>query len=1131
MTALVLTLLGGFELRRSAAQPISLRAKKAAALLAYLARVPGQPHSRNEVAGLLWEKSDRDHARKSLRQTLALLRKAVSDGSAPKIVSEGDCLVLRPEAVDVDVVAFEALAAQDTPDAMEQATALYRGDFLAGFEVNAEPFLEWLDSERSRLRVQAISVLGKLLTYHVATEDVEHGIRVAQKLLDLDPLQEFAHCALMRLYMHGGQHVSAIRQYETCRYLLRRELNVSPGDEIEQLRRDIQQEYQTGDGDSVAFGTRQRAKAAMPIAATPTYAERTGHEHSPHNRLDPSPDAARTPFVGREQELDLLLRRWQQVQDGAGQVVHIVGPPGIGKSRLTLAFRERVGYQPHVRLRYHCSPFHTGSPFQPILTQMAFAAGFASDDTSREKLDKLESLLARWSDQLSEDVPLLAEFLGIPTDDRFSALQLSPQRLRDRTLEALIRYVSRLAEQRPVLMIVEDAQWIDPSTEEFFERLIAQSGAMPAMIIVTSRPGYSPPWNGNELVTTLPINSLDHQQATTLAESIAGHATLGTDLCAEIVSRTEGVPLFIEEATKDALRSVPLSAWGKGEPESKSRGTVPSSLMTSLSTRLDRLGPLKNVAQTASVIGRDFTLDLLAAISPLAMHDLHAAVVELTVSELLIRRDGEQGYSFGFKHALLRDAAYEGLPPSRRRKIHQHIAQVLEQRCSGENDGDLELLAHHYTRSGLSGKAIAYWQKAGQRALEQCAYVEAVTHFQAALDIIHNEPSMPPGCDREVDLQLGLGAALISCKGYGAEDVRRTYARAIALCRQTGDQDRLFPALRGLWNCHAMRGELDEASRLASQLTQLADSSDHPERKLVACRVAGTTRFSMGDFQAANLHFDDGVHLYKPDLHLSCVRAYGEDPGLWCYNYLCWTNDWLGHRDLALEQLSSGLTIARQVPTRSTLANVLACAATFHQYRREPALTLDFAEQAIQVSDEFDIPQQLAWGTAHMGWALAQLGSVEDGVHLVDGAITSWRKMEGVKGLPHFLTLLADTCLKAGKLEWALAALDEAERIVRETKHRSYEAEIHCVMGHTYLLTGNDQVSAEISFHKAIEVADLQGARSLKLRAATNLARLWRDQNKSADARNLLAPIYDWFTEGFGTPDLKDARALLEEIQ
>ena len=848
---------------------------------------------------------------------------------------------------------------------------------------------------------------------------------------------------------------------------------------------------------------------------------------SVESRFDALHMTGLTALVGREEELDLLLRRWSKAKSGEGQVVLLSGEAGIGKSRLTAALLERLSGEAHTRLRYFCSPQHTDSAFYPIIGQMERAAGLAHDDKPQARLDKLDAVLAQTSTS-TEHAALFAEMLSLSNDGRYPALELSPEQRRQRTLEALTSQLAELARQQPVLMIVEDAHWTDPTSLEAFGRTVDRIKILPVLLIVTFRPEFTAPWAGQSHVTSLTLNRLGEREATAIIARLAGNKALPADVLAEIVERTDGIPLFVEEMTKAVLEAESEGgARRMAAAVPSSALAVPASLHASLMARLDRLGPAKEVAQIGSAIGREFSHLLLAAVARKSEAELGSALERLVQAGLLSRQGMPPQASYLFKHALVQDAAYGTLLRSRRQQLHARIAATLEDQFPEIVVTQPALLAQHCAEAGLAEKAVAHWLKAGRQAMAGSAMTEAVAQLQKGLDVLTGLPDGPRRRQQELDLQLALRPALAFTKGLSASDVGETIARARALAEQLDRPEYLVRLSFGQWTFHFGRSECKLALSLAEQIEKVAEARNDISTQLRGRRAIGLTRLHLGDLVAARALLDQCHDLADP-AHRGIGAGLAEDPYATMLAYLALTLAYMGYLDQSRLRLEEALSEARRLRHAQTLAGVLLYANWIAWITCPPELGR-YAEELLALSIEHRFPFHLGYATAFCGASLTALGQAHEGRKLSTEGLEALRATGTVISTPLVLMWLADAYALVGQPAEGLNCLAEAARIMETTEERNSLAELYRLRGNLLNATG-DPSAAERSYHQALAVAKLQSAKLLELRAATSLARLWRDQGKRDEARNLLAPVYGWFTEGFDTLDLKEVKALLEEL-
>ena len=836
-----------------------------------------------------------------------------------------------------------------------------------------------------------------------------------------------------------------------------------------------------------------------------------------------------TELVGREEELELLLRRWAKATTGEGQVVLLSGEPGIGKSRLTAALLERLAGEPHTRLRYFCSPQHIDSAFYPIIGQMERAAGFMSDDTSQAKLDKLDAVLMR-SFTAREDAALFAEMLSLTNDGRYPELELSPQQCRQKTLEALSAQPETLSRTNPVLMIFEDVHWIDPTSLEALSRTVDRIRTISVLLIVTYRPEFEPPWVGRPYVTALSLNRLGEREIAALIDRVIGNQPLPASIRKDIIERTDGIPLFVEEMTKAVLEAQGESAAERviGVVPSPVRA-VPASLHASLMARLDRLGSAKEVAQIGAAIGREFRHALLAAVARKAEPELQSAVNRLIEAGLVFRQGLAPHATYLFKHALVQDAAYQSLLRSQRQQFHQRIGQTMVELFPEIAEAEPALIARHYTEAGISEEAVAFWQKAGQRAIERSANLEAIAHLTKGLEVLKTQPETSARDQQELVLQTTIGVPLIAVKGMAAPEVERAYARAGQLCLQVGDAPQLFPALFGLWWFYEVKPDLRAAYDLAQQLLNLAQRANLSAHLIQAHRAMGHTLFWRGEFASARAHLEQAIALYDPQQHSSLAFTYGEQAGLPSRAFVAHALWYLGYPDQALEAMHRALSIAAELTHPWTVVMINVFAAWLHAYRREYHLVRQPGETALRLASE----QQLAFFVGHArileAWARVRQGQGEQAIADIRSGIDAYRATGAELESSYWFALLADACATVGAVKEGLAALTEGVNLLATTGVPFCHAELLRLKGEL-LLKQDEPNQAEASFREAINVASVQQAKLPELRAATSLARLWRSQGKPQQARELLALVYGWFTEGFDTLDLKEAKVLLEEL-
>ena len=881
--------------------------------------------------------------------------------------------------------------------------------------------------------------------------------------------------------------------------------------------------------DTAPLGEYELRGVVHPIAVYRVLGE-TGVQ----SRLDVTSTRGLTPLVGREQEVGLLLERWQQGKEGQGQVALLSGEGGIGKSRLIQVLKDHVSDERHTRIECRSSPYFTNSALYPITDFLQRMLRFQTDDTSEQKLEKLTHNLSQYHLPLEESVPLFASLLSLPVpEDRYPSLNLSPQRQRQKTLEAIVTIILELAEREPVLFILEDLHWTDPTTLEFIDLLIDQTPTSSLYALLTCRPEFQPSWSHRSYLTEMTINRLSRSQIESIATQVAGGKTLPAEVLEQLVARTDGVPLYVEEMTKAVLESGVLKEMDEHYDLTGAMGSlaIPATLQDSLMARLDRLVTAKAVAQYASVIGRQFSYELLQAVSQLDETMLHHELERLVEAELVYQRGVIPQATYIFKHALIQDTAYESLLRSTRQGYHQRIAQVLEEQLPETAETQPELLAHHFTEAGLHEQAVDYWQRAGQQANERLAYQEAMNHLMTGISLLQTLPETLAHQRQELLLQTALGAVAVVVRGLSAPEVKATYTRARVLCQQLGDALYVSPVLYGLSRFYMGLPDLPLARQLGEELLGLAERRDDTPLYVIAHYTLGATCMWMGELRPAHSHLEASIARYTPAQRSSPMFWAGLDPGVGCYAYSAVALWCLGYPDQALARAHEALVLATELAHPFSYAFALNFASATWQFRREWRDVYDHAVTAVTISTEQGFPLWLAVATIFQGWALTACGKGEEGLRQMRQGLTDWRACGAGLNVPCALTLMAEGYGSLNQVEAGLDALKEGLNVMERTGEHWWKAEVHRLQGDLLLHQATPNVAqAETCFHQSISIAQHQSAKSLELRAATSLAKLWQSQGKRDEARELLEPVYSWFTEGFDTADLIEAKALLDEL-
>ena len=900
------------------------------------------------------------------------------------------------------------------------------------------------------------------------------------------------------------------------------------------------------------FECEDRGQPELKGITTPLTLYQVRKESDVHSRFDAEVSKGLTPLVGREEELGLLRRRWEQAKAGEGQVVLLSGEPGIGKSRLVQTLKEHVTAEGATRIEFRCSPYHRNSAFYPLIEHLQRLLQFAPQDTPLTKLDKLRQTLAQYRFPRADTLALFAALLSLPQPEGAPSLTLSPQKQKQKTQEALVAWLIEEAERQPVYCAWEDLHWVDPSTLEVLALLLDQAPTTRILAVLTFRPDFTPPWRPHSHITQITLSRLQRPQVEAMVAQVTGGKALPAEVLQQIIGKTDGVPLFVEELTKTVLESELVR---ETEDHYELTGVlpplaIPSTLQDSLMARLDRLSAVREIVQLGATLGREFSYELLHLVSPVGEETLQQGLHQLMEAELIYQHGLPPQAKYLFKHALVQDTAYQSLLKSKRQYYHQKIAQVLEEQFPDTKETQPELLAHHYTEAGLKQQAIPYWQRAGQRATQRSANTEAISHLTRGLEVLKTLPETPERTQQELTLQVALGAPLIATKGYAAPETGGAYSRALTLCQQAGETPQLFPVLWGLWTFYLQREENETAHELAEQVFSLAQRVQDPAFLSQAHYALGVTLFYLGEFAPARAHLEQGISLYNPQHQRSHAFLYGQDAKVTCLTIAALALWLLGYPDQARKQLNEAFTLAQQLSHPFRLAWTLNFAAMLSQYRREGHIVQERAAAELALSGEQGFPYWLALGTVWRGWALAEQGQGEEGMTQIQQGIAAYRATGAELARSYWLALLAEAHEKAEQVEEGLGSLAEALDIVDKTRARFHEAELYRLKGELTLQklsvvssqlsvpntqplapsTRAAEQEAEEYFLKAIDIARKQQAKSIELRATASLARLWQQQGKAEEAHQMLAEIYNWFTEGFDTKDLQEAQTLLEEL-
>lgn len=849
------------------------------------------------------------------------------------------------------------------------------------------------------------------------------------------------------------------------------------------------------------------------------------------SRFDAAHTDSLTPLVGRSTELGMLLDRWHKSKEGDGQIVLLSGLPGVGKSRLIHELKAQIRVEPHFLLNHQCSPYHSQSAFFPIIEQIERAAQLAPREPDADKLEKLQAYLPGALGNAADSVALIANLLSIPCEDQRQLAVLTPQQVKNRTVSTLVDMILAFSSELPTLCIFEDVHWIDPSTLELLELAISRIDRARILLVVSYRPEFRPVWFTRANVTVHSLTRLSRSEVAGMVDAIClREKRLLQPVLDQIIEKADGLPLFIEELTNSILASMrsrvadnaltPVS-----EPDAL---RVPDSLYDALMERLDRVPQGRRLAQTAAVVGREFSYELLSLALRIDENDLRLTLARLEDADIIYRVGLSPQVLFAFKHALLRDAIYSSLLRSSRRQMHADIATILDEHFKEVVETQPELLAHHYSEAGNHELAVHFWHKSGQRALAHSANVEAIAHFRKALEALANAPDTPERADREIELQLALGIPLIAVRGYTAEETREAFARARTLCLQLNRAGEYFQALYGLWGHSWMSGKNDQALSMANEFLSRAETAADIVPLMVGHRVMGSTLLSFGQFQQSRQHFEESIALSRRTDQQSLFSRYMVEPQAASLLLLSWDLWFLGYPEQALSRVSDALNLARELAQPYSIAFAHYMTSVVHLLRGEPAAALSNAEASLEVSREQRFSLYALLSRVSRAYALGRLGDPEQARTEIKLGLDEMRSHGVGYMLPMMDIWLADMVARSGDNEAALAIIEKSLAGLSDLSGRSWESELYRQRAQILLALGpGREREAESNLLRAIDRARQQNAKSFELRAAASLAALWHSHGRDDEARSLLGPVFDWFREGHDTEDLRLARDAL----
>lgn len=856
--------------------------------------------------------------------------------------------------------------------------------------------------------------------------------------------------------------------------------------------------------------------------ADPVPVFRVTGERPAESRFETMRGGALVPLVGREHELALIVERWAMAKKQEGQIVELSGAAGIGKSRIVRSLLDHIAEEPHFRQLYQCSPYHTNSAYFPIVRRLERAAGFTSSDTPDGKLEKLEKLLAISGQDVTDIAPWFADLLSLPIEERYGNFDLTPQQRRERIAGTLIDQALALSKIRPVLLVFEDTHWIDPTTREFLDLISAAISDQAIMMIMTHRPDESPAAVSLPHLSTIALNRLSREEGRQIIRA-AGGDEFSNDVIDQIAARGDGIPLYVEELT----RSVAEAGGKSGVAD------IPDSLQASLVARLDRLGDAKEIVQIGSVIGREFSQNLLSALNLRSEIETSEALEKIVKSELIYRRGMPPDTTFVFKHALVHDAAYNSLLKRRRQEFHLQVAEELEAKYPDIVQTQPELLAHHFAEAKQEDRSVQYWFRAGQQAIERSANPEAIAHLTKGKASLLKRSASLERDEEELDFCLALGPPIMSMKGFACSEAREVYHRATELCCLFDDLSKSYSATWGLWIVNQQGGHIDNARALIDEIFELAGrrgvSSDY---MLQAHHAAWTTELFVGKITESQQHTVDGLSIYDFDQHRAHAFVYGgHDPGVCAHTTASESLCLMGYVDQAVDRAHAAIELAEKLNHPYTLAMARYFLAQVHQHRRESPLVATYAQEAMAVCEEHGFESFRAQSSMLLGWAIAVNGDTEAGTERLLTALADWQATGTGMRLSFYYSLLAESLYRANKPREGLGYISKAESVIEGSGERRWEAETRRLKADLLNQANGNPEDIETAYLEAYEIAKSQQAKLLELRAVTSIGGWYIGKNRSEEVKGVISPVVNWFTEGYDTPDMADARGRLLDME